>query len=258
MTEHDYLWVNAAELTDRRLQLLELEYDDQTKRRALLAGVYGGSRCLDVGAGRGSIVKWLATVVGPAGTVVGIDIDARFLRPMAGDNVEIREINVVTEPLPEREFDFAHTRLVLLHIPQREHVLEKMVRSLRPGGAILCEEHDVAPLLGGTTGGYRTAWMAFVDASRAGGVEPTIGRALPSLLERFGCVDIQTECNTPLFRGGSREAEFWKIAWIQLQDRTRGAAFRPGVLDAGVRVLEDPSQWLFGPAMVAVTARVPL
>jgi ubiquinone/menaquinone biosynthesis C-methylase UbiE len=258
MTKHEYQWANASELTDRRLRLLELEYDDHTKRRALQAGVRAGWRCLDVGAGRGSIVKWLSTVVGPTGSVVGVDIDARFLRPIARENVEIEEINAVTEPLPEREFDFAHTRLVLLHIPQREHVLEKMVRSLRPGGSILCEEHDVAPVLGGTAGDYRAAWMAFLDASQASGVEPAIGRALPSLLERFGCTEIRIECNTPLFRGGSREAEFWKIAWTQLQDRTKGAAFSPGVLDAGIRVLDDPSQWLYGPAMVGVTARAPL
>ncbi len=35
-----------------------------------------------------------------------------------------------------------HTRLVLTHLPERERVLEKMAKAVKPGGWLLVEEPD--------------------------------------------------------------------------------------------------------------------
>jgi len=56
----------AAE--DRRLGLLEEIFDPVSRRRR--SGVQAGWRCLEVGAGRGSMAVWLAERVGPRGGVV--------------------------------------------------------------------------------------------------------------------------------------------------------------------------------------------
>jgi ubiquinone/menaquinone biosynthesis C-methylase UbiE len=99
-----------------------------------------------VGAGRGSIAKWLCEKVGTTGSVVAIDIDTRLLDGIAADNLQALQLNVVDEPLPSGGFDLIHSRAVLTHLGARDVVLDKMTRALRPGGWLLLEEADGFPL----------------------------------------------------------------------------------------------------------------
>jgi 2-polyprenyl-3-methyl-5-hydroxy-6-metoxy-1,4-benzoquinol methylase len=65
------------EAEDERLGLLELLFDPASRRRREL--VRPGWRCLEVGAGRGSMAAWLAEQVGPSGHVMATDIDVTYL-----------------------------------------------------------------------------------------------------------------------------------------------------------------------------------
>ena len=119
MSESRYVFSNAWEMADRRLEALELEHDPTTKRRALATGLKSGWRCLEVGAGRGSIVRWLSDVVGSSGHVSAVDIDTRFLDELSSGNVEVHRLDVVNDALPIAQFDFVHTRVLLMHLPER-------------------------------------------------------------------------------------------------------------------------------------------
>ena len=57
------------EAEDERLALLERIFDPLSRQRRSL--VQPGWRCLEVGAGRGSMAVWLAERVGDRGHVVG-------------------------------------------------------------------------------------------------------------------------------------------------------------------------------------------
>jgi trans-aconitate methyltransferase len=48
----------------------------------------------------------------------------------------------VTDPLPDAAFDLIHARLVLIHVPEREEVLARLVAALKPGGWMVEEEFD--------------------------------------------------------------------------------------------------------------------
>jgi len=50
--------------------------------------------------------------------------------------------DVLDIELPERSLDLVHARLVLMHIPERRRVLERIVSWLRPGGWLVVEELD--------------------------------------------------------------------------------------------------------------------
>jgi hypothetical protein len=55
-------YIHAASAFDdelRRLLLLEARYDTQTFRRLSACGPLSGAQCLDVGAGAGSVARWL-------------------------------------------------------------------------------------------------------------------------------------------------------------------------------------------------------
>src|SRR5437763_14946556 len=74
----DYQLDNAWEHARTRLATLELIHDPATVRRLETIGVGTGWQCLEVGAGGGSITRWLCDRVGPAGSVRAIDLGTRF------------------------------------------------------------------------------------------------------------------------------------------------------------------------------------
>src|SRR4029077_20750563 len=82
---------------DERLDLLEQLFDPGSRRRRDL--VQPGWRCLEVGAGRGSMATWLAERVGPSGQVVATDLDTRSLDRLDLPNLQVVQHNIVDDPL---------------------------------------------------------------------------------------------------------------------------------------------------------------
>ena len=74
----NYTLDNSWNKARRRLSLLEEHLDPMTKRRLTMLGIRQGLRCLEVGAGGGSVASWLCEQVGPTGRVVATDIDIQF------------------------------------------------------------------------------------------------------------------------------------------------------------------------------------
>jgi cyclopropane fatty-acyl-phospholipid synthase-like methyltransferase len=56
-----------------RLRLLEEAFDKKTKTILHHAGLKEGWKCLEIGPGAGSILGWMAEVVGDSGIAVGLD-----------------------------------------------------------------------------------------------------------------------------------------------------------------------------------------
>src|SRR6266516_3180461 len=110
--------------------------DPITTGRLTSTGVGPGWRCLEVGAGGGSVAGWLAARVGggvgPPGHVLATDINPAQLRP--GPGLEVARHDIVRDPLPDAAYDLVHARLVLQHLPERQAVLARLARTLRPGG----------------------------------------------------------------------------------------------------------------------------
>src|SRR4029434_9306066 len=62
-----------AELS--RLRAIESIFDAASRRFLLATGVRAGWKCLEVGAGAGSIATWLANVVGGSGRVTAVHVN---------------------------------------------------------------------------------------------------------------------------------------------------------------------------------------
>jgi SAM-dependent methyltransferase len=242
-----YALPNAWEAAQRRLELLEECHDAGSFRRAEALGVAPGWRCLEAGAGGGSFARWLA---GKGASVLAVDLDVRLLERTPTPGLELRQMNIATDALPRDEFDFAHTRLLLIHVPERDEVLRKLVAALRPGGLLLVEEDDIYPVLSAATGAYRRGWDAFLERTAEAGVNPTWARTLPERLEGLGLRDVGAEVDTQLFRGGSVPAQLWSLTWLQVRDETDGDA-----IDAGRAALDDPTGWYHGPAKIVAWGR---
>ena len=198
MSESPYLLDNRKEQAGDRFDALAAVYDPMTVGHFDRLGVGPGWRCLEVGAGGGSIVRHLSERVGPTGRVLATDIEPRFLDPLADlDNVDVCRHDVVVDPLPEAAFDLVHARLVLVHVPQRITAIHRLVQSLRPGGWLLIEDADGITSAESTLD-PRTDDDHLANRMRAGlmdllaerGVDFGFARSLFRLFQAEGLVDV--------------------------------------------------------------------
>lgn len=125
-----------------RFAALSAIFDNATKRYLIDRRVTDGWQCLEVGGGGGSIASWLSEHVGPAGRVVVTDLDTQFLEALNAPHLDVRRHDITCDPLPQGAFDLVHTRMVLIHLPERDLVLKRLAEALRPGGWLVCEEFD--------------------------------------------------------------------------------------------------------------------
>lgn len=253
-TAATYTLDNAWELARRRLRLLERCYDASTTRRLTTIGVSLGWRCLEVGAGGGSVAGFLARQVGPQGSVTAVDLDTRFVAEIQAENLEVVEADVATAELPHQTFDLVHCRALLMHLRARDQVLESLVASLRPGGWILIEEGDSSPFAAVPPGVLE---QVIVDGLTSAGVDWTYARTVPSLLQGHGLCDVAAESETQFFEGGSGIAELARLSVWQAWE----AGFTGGVtgeeLEAWDALVRRAGQWFQGWGLVAAWGRRP-
>ena len=236
---------------DARLDLLEQIYDPTSQARRTL--VQPGWRCLEVGAGRGSMAVWLATQVGPTGHVVATDLDTQYLSRLELPNLEVVRHNILDDPLDALgagSFDLVCSRLMLFHLQNRqEQAIKQMVACLRPGGWLVDEDSDWATA-GQPVDPAHPRYDDFQRVWRDGdwwtvrGYDKTFGRRLPALFERAGLEDIRAASSSEVVRGGSPWPTWW-IPTLEVIDELGGAdeASRADVA-VMTEALADPTLWV--------------
>src|SRR5262245_58699906 len=138
-----YAYDHAWQKERTRLAGLETALDPGTREHLTRLGVGPGSRCLEIGAGGGSVALWLAERVAPGGVVVATDLETDFLESQAKahPSLEVLRHDIMVDVLPTG-FEFVHARWLVEWLPDKRLGLERMVAALRPDGMILIEESD--------------------------------------------------------------------------------------------------------------------
>ena len=262
MAESPYLLDNRQEEAGDRFTALAALYDPVTIRHFDRLGVGEGWRCLEVGAGGGSVVRHLSERVGVSGHVLATDLEPRFLEPLTSlGNVEVQRHNVVIDPLPAAAFDLIHARLVLVHVPERVEAIRRLVAALKPGGWLLVEDADAVlspPCLDPTdddehlANKVRNALLRLLDGHQA---DMTFARKLPRLLREAGLVDIEGDANLPL-SDAVRLLERANVLQMQAMLVEEGDVTKEE-LERYLARLEDPSFLLAGIFLMAVWGRTP-
>ena len=106
-----------------------------------LGSLEAGERVLDLGCGSGTDTLIAAQMVGPAGSVTGIDMTPEMLAKARGAvaeagaaNVELLEAEAERLPFPGASFDVVISNGVIDLIPDKDAVFAEIFRLLSPGG----------------------------------------------------------------------------------------------------------------------------
>lgn len=235
------------------------------------AGPSPGDTAIDLGSGPGYTTFELAERTGPNGRVIARDMSERFLRFLAAEcdrrgvrNVETSFGPVEAIELEDESIDVAYSRWLFSWLEDPRATLERVARTLKPGGRFLMQEY-----LDWGAFGLVPADPAFdrvVDACMRswaeGGGEIDAARDMPRHAAALGLEVEHFEVRATLARSD-------EPAWVWL-----GGFFESylprlverGTLDADAcathleRVkawIADGSVWLTGPTMADVVLRKP-
>jgi SAM-dependent methyltransferase len=256
--EYTLAQAGAEELERARLDLLEQFTDPSTVRQLDAIGVGEGWRCLDVGAGGGSVTRLLAERVGDAGSVLSLDLDTRLLEPLAGARVEVRRHDLLADPLPEAAFDLVQARNLLMHLPGRLEALRRLLAAVRPGGWLaVCEPDFNVMAMTPLDRAWRRAWTGFCDAAVAGGWDPGYGGRLLGDLEALDLVDLHAEAVGRSWPGGAVGPRLFAGTLERLADRIVALGASVDDLSAAQRLLRDPTVTFRSPTITAAWGRRP-
>jgi ubiquinone/menaquinone biosynthesis C-methylase UbiE len=169
------------------------------RRRFLrLAGAEPGRVVLEVGCGTGVVLRDLLDMVGPGGSVVGIDpsrLALRAARMLTREHprrsrLTLRVGDGARLPFRSGRFDLALAITVMLHVADPLAVVKEMARVVRRGGRVGLQDQDFGTVAVEHPEPALTSRILDEVAARLY-AEPCSGRRLPRLLREAGLDDIR-------------------------------------------------------------------
>ncbi len=230
-----------------RLVALQEAHDPATERLLLQIGLGPSQACVEIGAGEGSIARYMASVVGTRGHVVAIDINPRFMNTASLVQLEVRQCDVTTDPLERGACDLVHARFVLLHVQNLVAAIDNISQALKPGGVVLFEEPDFRMAFPATDHEGINRSIANVNAAILAMYrtkDPSFALGLPNDLVRRGFIGVGATTYLPLERGRSAIARIMGMSVMHL----RGKLTATGVasdedIDRYIAAADDPRVW---------------
>ncbi|MFE0458178.1 class I SAM-dependent methyltransferase [Kitasatospora sp. NPDC058965] len=258
-----YAFAGAAELAEAQLRALSETYDLFTLQRLAATGVGRGWRCLEIGAGDGTLARWLAGRVAPGGEVLATELDTAVdaLRRRAGEEVRVLRHDIGRDPVPPGPFDLVHARLVLQHVPNRREVLDRLHGALRPGGWLQIDEFDVSygPVLLAPSADaarlYERYLAAKAEVLGAAGARTVWGREVAGELAAAGFTEVDPQPRVALWRAGHPGLALQASHLRTLREPLLAAGLTDRQLTEVADLLEHPGFAVCSPVWYSVQAR---
>jgi ubiquinone/menaquinone biosynthesis C-methylase UbiE len=229
MTNHQgwdpiYVMGRSADET-RRLQERARFFEPLTRHLFQEAGISTGMRVLDIGSGPGDVSFLAAELVGPTGSVVGVDANPEVVRTAirraeASSLVHVSfMVGDIRDLALDREFDAVVGRLVLMYSADPSATLRSALRYVRPHGLAAFHEMNLgAPVWSEPISPLHQSLARCVsEAFARSGVDVAMGTRLYEVFVAAG-VESPQMCTNALIGAGDQ--------WV----RRFAAAFGAGIL----------------------------
>ncbi|WP_042378275.1 class I SAM-dependent methyltransferase [Streptacidiphilus melanogenes] len=247
---------------DERIDYGALAYDATSRARLTALGVGPGWRCLDVGAGTGTISRWLAEEVG-VDEVLALDRDPRFVGARPGGRLrtmtaDLTDPALTADPaLAPGRFDLVHCRFVLMHLRRHADALARLADWVAPGGWLVVSDAVDLTTPGSPQVAYRRTmaamWQVLHDRI---GTDITWVTRYPHLLHELGLREVGAEVVVPPLTVDAPVTAFWAGTWRSMRDALE-TALEPGELDRALGYLASPALADLSPGMITAWGRRP-
>jgi SAM-dependent methyltransferase len=233
------------------------------------AGITAGSKVIDVGAGPGYATIDLAEIVSPDGAVTAVERSGKFLEAMrrtCGErgltNVDIHEIDLMSDALPGENHDFSWCRWVASFVSNPAVLVKKVAGTLRAGGRAIFHEY----------GHYQTWEFSprfpeqeefkkhIIESWLETGGKTDVALDLPPLLSSNGLtiqwVKPLIFCVSPRDYMWQWPAAFMQTGTARLQELGRfDQAFTDRLLDGFAKMEANPDALMVTPVVLEIVAQ---
>jgi SAM-dependent methyltransferase len=259
-----YAFDNASKYAHAHHEALAALYDPFTLWRISRLLDLPGARCLDVAAGFGSVATWLASQVGEHGYVLATDLDPRHISQV--EHLAVMEHDITTGSPLGTDYDLVHVRLLLNHLPQRRHILHRLITMLTTGGILLTQ--DALPtspeeyVILAPTPEDAALIARFQDThlkvlAKHGNDRIWATQAHLALLEE-GLVDVETVTYSATWRGGGPGCQFVAAGLAQLRPELIAAGMTSADLDHVRNLFDNPGLLLRGHLLHSTSGHQPV
>jgi 2-polyprenyl-3-methyl-5-hydroxy-6-metoxy-1,4-benzoquinol methylase len=212
-----------ADAEVQRLLLQGRLYNGYTEHALRLAGLRPGMRVLDIGCGPGDVSFIAARLVGPTGTVLGVDaapemIELASARADENDLPTVHFMRTTIDAIAlDEPVDAVIGRFILMHLPDPAATLRQLSNWVNPGGVIAFSENDITgtrsipdmPL-------FEQVSARIVRAFEAMGLSPRFGTTLHTIFADAGLGAPHLTLGTPIGTAADTDllayaAEVWRL-----------------------------------------------
>jgi SAM-dependent methyltransferase len=228
---------------------------DQSTMELLAPLVPLRGRCLELGAGNGSVARWLGDAVGRHGRVVATDLKPGLIRADVVDHprIEVLKHDLRTDELPAGPFDVVHARLLFAHLAGRDALLPAVAGVLAPGGVLVIEEWGGAgpgQVLSSpwphTADLYRRYQQALMAVFAAAGNDGTWAVRVHAAMAAAGLADVRTTVRARSWSGGTAGCMLPIEVSGQVREQLLANGLDPAELDLLRAQLADPRVVVMG------------
>jgi len=192
----------------------EMERADRSEGERWLqeAGIRPGQRVLDIGFRDPGELRLIAELVGPSGSVLGLELDpacvrraVRELSELGISNIAVKEGSILAIPTEDRSFELVLCKGVLHEVRPLEWAFAELARVCKPGGLLIV-----------------------MDFQRFSGFKFALYRAGVRLRGRR-CPDVHPGFSREQLTGLLRDHGWEPITWRPLPEQGRMGFVRTGI-----------------------------
>ncbi len=216
-------WTAAAPGWTRYVDEIRRPAQPITARLIEYTGIRRGQHVLDLACGVGDPALSIARLVGPEGSVLGVDVTTAMVEGARAHaeaeeltNARFRTIDSELEPgVPDAAFDAVTCRHGLMYMPDPSAAVAAWVKALKPGGRLAVSSWgspDQVPFFTTALGILaRHIELPPPDPSAPGPFALPSTERLRDVLQSAGMVDVETAAfDTPVYEAESA-AEWWDL-----------------------------------------------